>query len=90
MRRLRPQSLTRRPTVTVVIPCYNYGHYLPTALSSVLDQPGVDVEAIVIDDASPDGSGAIVRQLAAADERIRPIVHERNRGHIATYNEGLE
>jgi glycosyltransferase involved in cell wall biosynthesis len=65
-------------------PCYNYGHYLPTALSSVLDQPGV--EAIVIDDASPDGSGAIVRQLAAADERIRPIVHERNRGHIATYN----
>jgi glycosyl transferase family 2 len=80
----------RRPTVTVVVPCYNYGHYLPRALASALNQPGVDVDAIVIDDASPDGSGAVVRELSAADHRVRAIVHERNRGHIATYNEGLE
>jgi len=85
-----PRPLARRPTVTVVMPCYNYGHFLPRALGSVLDQPGVDVDAIVIDDASPDGSGAVVRALGAADDRIRAIVHERNRGHIATYNEGLE
>jgi glycosyltransferase involved in cell wall biosynthesis len=89
-RRLRPQPLKRRPSVTVVVPCYNYGHYLPLALGTVLGQAGVDVEAIVIDDASPDGSGAVVREMAAADERIKAIVHERNRGHIATYNEGLE
>ena len=89
-RRLRALPLTRRPTVTVVIPCYNYGHYLPTALGSVLDQAGVDVDVIVIDDASPDGSAAVVRELAAADDRIRPILHRCNRGHIATYNEGLE
>ena len=88
-RRLRPQPLRRRPSVTVVVPCYNYGHYLPLALGTVLGQPDVDVEAIVIDDASPDGSGAVVREMAAADERIKGIVHERNRGHIATYNEGL-
>jgi len=79
----------RRPSVTVVIPCYNYGHYLPRALESVLSQPGVDVEAIVIDDCSPDGSAAVVSALAAADERITPILHTVNRGHIATYNEGL-
>jgi hypothetical protein len=90
IRHPRPRPLARRPTVTVVVPCHNYGHYLPAALATVLGQPGVDVEAIVIDDASPDGSGAVVRELAAADERIRPILHERNRGHIATYNEGLE
>ena len=86
----RPRPLPRRPTVTVVVPCYNYGHYLPHALASALDQPGVDVDAIVIDDASPDGSGAVVRELAAGDDRIRAILHEHNRGHIATYNEGLE
>lgn len=89
-RRPRPKPLTRRPSVTVVIPCYNYGHYLPRALETVLGQVDVDVRAIVIDDCSPDGSGAVVRELAAADERITAILHERNRGHIATYNEGLE
>ncbi len=89
-RRLRPRPPGRRPSVTVVVPCYNYGHYLPLALGTVLGQPDVDVDAIVIDDASPDGSGAVVAEMAAADERITAIVHEHNRGHIATYNEGLE
>jgi Glycosyl transferase family 2 len=81
--------LRTRPSVTVVIPCYNYGHYLSTALRSVLDQAGVDVEAIVIDDASTDASAEVVRGLAAVDPRIRPILHRRNLGHIRTYNEGL-
>jgi hypothetical protein len=89
-RRVTPRPLTTRPTVSVVIPCYNYGHYLPVALTSVLSQPGVDVEAIVIDDCSPDGSASVVRALAAADARVVPILHAVNRGHIATYNDGLE
>jgi hypothetical protein len=89
-RRLRAQPLRGRPSVTVVIPCYNYGHYVSTAVRSVLDQPGVDVEAIVIDDASTDGSADAVRVLADADPRVRAILHRRNFGHIATYNEGLE
>ena len=89
-RRRRPEQLTRQPTVTVVVPCYNYGHYLPTTVASVLGQPGVEIELIVIDDASSDGSAEVVRKLAAADARIHPILHGHNRGHIATYNEGLE
>ena len=76
--------------MTVVVPCYNYGHYLPGALTSALRQPGVDVDVIAIDDCSPDGSAEVLRSLAAAEPRIRPIFHDRNRGHIATYNEGLE
>src|SRR5690349_19117269 len=89
-RRLRAQPLPSRPSVTVVIPCYNYGRYLSTAVKSVLDQPGVAVEAIVIDDPSTDGSAEVVRELAAAEPRVRAILHRRNFGHIATYNEGLE
>lgn len=88
-RRHRPIPTKRRPTVTVVIPCYNYGRYLPAALVSVLEQPDVDVDVIVIDDASPDGSADVVRQAAAADHRVRAILHRANCGHIATYNEGL-
>jgi glycosyltransferase involved in cell wall biosynthesis len=90
VRRPKPTALARRPSVTVIVPCYNYGHFLPTAVASVLEQPGVDVEIIAIDDASPDGSAAVVRALAAADDRVRAIIHDRNAGHISTYNEGLE
>lgn len=77
-------------SVSVVIPCYRYGHYLEQAVASVLDaQPGVDVRVLIIDDASPDGSGEVALDLAARDPRIEAVVHPTNRGHIATYNEGL-
>jgi glycosyltransferase involved in cell wall biosynthesis len=55
----------------------------------VLDQDGVDVRVLIIDDASPDDSGDVALRLAAADERVEARIHEVNRGHIATYNEGL-
>lgn len=77
------------PTVTVVVPCYNYGRYLPAAVASVTSQEHVDVEVIVVDDASTDGSAEVAARLAADDPRIRLIAHEHNNGHIATYNEGL-
>ena len=86
----RPVSPTGpKPSVSVVVPCYNYGHYLPGCVASILEQPGVDVEVIVVDDASPDGSAAVVREVEAADPRVRAIYHERNKGHIATYTDGL-
>jgi glycosyltransferase involved in cell wall biosynthesis len=77
------------PRVTVVIPCYKYGHFLAAATAAALDQPGVDVDVLIVDDASPDGSREVAVNLAAADDRISVIAHEVNRGHIATYNEGL-
>jgi hypothetical protein len=86
----RPRPPDRRPLVTVIVPCYNYGHYLPGAVATILGQPGVDLEVIVIDDASPDGSAAVARELASSSDSVRAILHDRNRGHIATYNEGLE
>ena len=79
----------RRPTVSVVVPCYRYGHFLPECVGSILAQEGVDVRVLVIDDASPDDSAQAARRLAAADPRVEVRVHEVNRGHIATYNEGL-
>jgi hypothetical protein len=87
---VRPSGLNgRRPSVSVIIPCYNYGRYLPQCVNSVLSQEGVSAEVIIIDDASSDGSDAIVRQLAADDARVRAICHTVNMGHIATYNEGI-
>ncbi|MFF5973160.1 glycosyltransferase family 2 protein [Streptomyces sp. NPDC012769] len=77
-------------SVSVVIPCYKYGHFLADCVRSVLDeQPGLDVRVLIIDDASPDDSAEVAAKLAASDPRIEVRVHERNKGHIATYNEGL-
>ncbi|WP_430791673.1 glycosyltransferase family 2 protein [Actinoplanes sp. G11-F43] len=90
MRKETPQALTDRPRVTVVIPCYNYGHFLAECLATVFaDSDRVDVDALIVDDCSPDGSADVARELAAADPRVTVIAHETNKRHIATYNEGL-
>jgi hypothetical protein len=84
---LPPGPATAR--VSVVVPCYNYGGYLEGCVGSALSQEGVHVDVLIIDDASPDGSVDIARGIAERDERVRVLAHERNCGHIATYNEGL-
>src|SRR5215471_5984026 len=77
-------------SVSVVIPCYKYGHFLEDAVSSALDdQEGVDVRVLIIDDASPDDSAEVAAKIAARDPRVDVIVHEANKGNIATFNEGL-
>jgi glycosyltransferase involved in cell wall biosynthesis len=87
--RSRPLPLTSAPRVTVVIPHFNYGQYLPTAVATALGQPSVDVDVLIVDDASTDGSAAVARELAAGDSRISLIEHPINKRHIATYNDGL-
>lgn len=91
--RVRDERLAQRPegapTVSVVIPCYNYGRYLPQAVASALDQRDVTVEVIVVDDASTDDSSAVAAALAAADPRVRAIRNERNLGMVGTFNNGL-
>src|SRR5262249_39739424 len=76
-------------SVDVVIPCYNYARYLPRCVDSVVSQPGVDVRVLVIDDASSDDTPEVGARLAAQDSRVSFRRHEANKGHIATYNEGL-
>ena len=89
MRIRRPQESTQLASVTVVIPCYNYGKYLPQVVQSVLSQERVDANIIIVDDASTDGSLDVAKSLATADSRITVVAHARNMGHIATYNDGL-
>ncbi|ACU35695.1 glycosyltransferase family 2 protein [Actinosynnema pretiosum subsp. pretiosum] len=78
-----------RPTVDVVIPCYNYARFLRACVRSALDQPGVDVRVLIIDDTSSDETPQVMAELMAEDPRVEGRRHEVNKGHIATYNEGL-
>ncbi len=89
MRRRRPQPLVSSPSVSVVIPCYNYGRFLPDAVDSALSQAGVDVDVLIVDDASTDGSEQVASELAAGDARVHVLRHPENMGHIQTYNDGL-
>ena len=75
---------SRLPRVSVVIPCYAQAHFLPGALESVLAQEGASVEAVVVDDGSPDD----VRAAAARYPGVR-YVHQRNQGLSAARNTGL-
>src|SRR5690348_12805141 len=62
-----------RPRISVVIPARNEDAELEASVRSVLAQEGVDLEVIVINDHSSDGTGAIIDRLAAEDPRVRPL-----------------
>jgi glycosyltransferase involved in cell wall biosynthesis len=74
----------------VFVPCYQYGHFLRQCVESVLGQSGVSVRVLIIDDASPDNTAEVAAALASEDPRVSFIRHIENKGHIATYNEGIE
>lgn len=75
-----------RPLVSVLLPTYHYARYLPEAIESVLAQDYPNLEIIISDDASPDGSADILRAYAARDPRIRAVAHEQNLGMVANWN----
>jgi glycosyltransferase involved in cell wall biosynthesis len=77
-------------SVDVIVPCYRYGHFLGECVESILLQSGPTVRVLIIDDASPDNTAEIAAELAQRDSRVAFVRHSSNRGHIATYNEGIE
>jgi glycosyltransferase involved in cell wall biosynthesis len=77
-------------SVDVVVPCHQYGRFLPQCVSSVLSQPIDDLRVLIIDDASPDNTAEVATELISRDSRVELLRHKANRGHIATYNEGIE
>lgn len=87
--RLSFPRVAPRASVTVVVPCYNYGHFLRRTVDSILQQADVNTRVIIVDDASPDGSADIARAIAAEDGRVTVLIHPNNKGHIATYNDGF-
>jgi glycosyltransferase involved in cell wall biosynthesis len=76
--------------VDVIVPCYNYGRFMEDCVASALRQLGVLVRVLVIDDASCDETEKVGRRIAERDSRVIYRRHPTNRGHIATYNEGLD
>jgi len=75
--------------ISVIVPVYNVEPYVRKCLDSVINQTYRDLEILVIDDGSTDGSGKICDEYAGKDERIK-IFHTENRGLSAARNLGLD
>jgi glycosyltransferase involved in cell wall biosynthesis len=77
----------RRPTVSVCMATYNGEAYVSEQIESILPQLGEGDELVVVDDASSDGTVAIVR--AIDDARIRLIRLERNVGYVRAFEQAI-
>jgi cellulose synthase/poly-beta-1,6-N-acetylglucosamine synthase-like glycosyltransferase len=76
------------PNVSVLIPAFNMDRVLETAVASALDQDGVTVEVVVIDDASTDGTPDLVAGMARKDARVHPVRLQENAGPGAARSAG--
>lgn len=76
------------PTVSVIMPAYNVEPYVGEAIRSALAQTLTDLEVIVVDDGSTDGTAQAVRTLARQDSRVK-LVQQANRGLAGARNSAL-
>ena len=77
------------PALSIIVPCYNLGQYLPEALDSILHQSFRDWECILVNDGSTDDTAAIAARYQAADARFIPLNLE-NCGVVRARNEGVK
>ena len=80
------------PKLSIIVTCYNIEPYLVQCLESVIGQTMTDIEIIIVDDGSKDGTPAIIRDYAARDSRIKTVLMATNTiGGVATAaNAGLD
>jgi glycosyltransferase involved in cell wall biosynthesis len=82
--------IEKAPRISVGMPAYNDAGYVRTALDSLLGQTEKDIELIVSDNASTDGTAEICEEYAARDPRVRVFRQPENRGQAANFNLVLE
>jgi glycosyltransferase involved in cell wall biosynthesis len=80
------------PTLSICVPVFNEAENLPLlheAIANVVDPAGIDVELILVDDGSTDGSWQAIQKLVAKDPRVRGIRFRKNCGESAASDAGL-
>lgn len=76
-------------TVSIIVPVYNAGRFLAETIEMVQKQTCADWELLLVDDCSADDSMEIAKRYAEQDDRIHPIIQERNVGAACTRNAGI-
>lgn len=86
----KDQSLSRSPVeLSVVMACFNAEPFLEAAVRSALAQTHTDLEVLIVDDHSSDGSLALAQRLAASDPRVRVLQTPSNVGPGGARNAGI-
>ena len=80
--------MNAQPLISVIIPAYNSEETIERAVSSVLNQSYENVEAIVVDDGSKDGTADAVRGMMKDNSRVR-LLSKKNAGVSAARNDGI-
>src|SRR5258705_11958970 len=78
------------PLVSVIMPCFNPARYVEESIRSILNQTERDLELIVVDDGSTDGSQRAIELARISDARVNPIYFDRNRGASEARNSALK
>lgn len=81
--------MTDLPLISVIVPVYRVEKYLDHCIRSITEQTYPNLEILLVDDGSPDGSGAICDHWAEKDSRIR-VIHQQNAGAGAARNTALD
>jgi glycosyltransferase involved in cell wall biosynthesis len=76
--------------VTVICVCYNHARFVTEALDSVINQTYPNVELIVIDDGSADGSGKVIKRWMANYPDCTLIMNGKNLGYCKTFNKAFQ
>jgi glycosyltransferase involved in cell wall biosynthesis len=86
---LNPSLRTGYPLVTVICLCYNQERFVAEALFSVMNQTYEAIELIVVDDASTDGSVAIIDECLKEHPQVKFMVNKSNLGNCRSFNQAL-
>lgn len=78
-----------RPDISVIVPVYNAEGYIHRCVDSLLQQTYSNFEIILVDDGSPDGSGAICDEYARKDSRVK-VIHKENGGVASARQLGID
>ena len=74
---------------SIIIPVYNVEKYLVECVTSIFSQHYDNLEILLIDDGSTDGSGKLCDELARKHEKVR-VIHKKNGGSADARNKGIE
>ncbi|WP_051786540.1 glycosyltransferase [Endozoicomonas numazuensis] len=85
----RIDQCSEQSLVTVIVPVYNAEETLPTAIESLINQTYQNLEILIIDDCSTDGSLKLAQLFSEQETRVKVIQHHCNQGAYAARNTGL-